>query len=239
MNGKAQRLQPVFPAGKRIHEGPIWPSFRYSVVSDVGRSEGAGQPIRMDFPVVCVGGSAGGQDAYVNILKHLPSNMGVTVVIVNHITRGPATLHEVLARHTGMPVILITTGLHIQPNHVFVIPSNFDLHVLDGAFRLEPISKPKGWPDVITIFLRSLAQNWGGKLIAVIVSGLDADGAEALREIKAVGGITIAQTPETAVWSDMPESAIKTGYVDFVLSNEDIARKILEIARIEPARDVY
>ena len=88
-----------------------------------------------------------------------------------------------------MPVALITEGLRIQPDHVFIIPSNHDLHVLDGEFHLEPISKPKGWPDVITIFLRSLAQNWDAKLIAVIVSGLDADGSDALREIKAVGGI--------------------------------------------------
>ena len=68
-------------------------------------------------------------------------------------------------------------------------------------------------------------------LVAVIVSGLDADGAEALREIKEAGGITIAQTPDTAEWSDMPESAIKTGYIDFVLSVEDIAQKIAEIAK--------
>src|ERR1019366_2414055 len=80
-----------------------------------------------------------------------------------------------------------------------------------------PISKPKGWPDVITQFLRSLAQNWDGKLVAVIVSGLDADGAEALGEIKEAGGITIAQAPDTAEWSDMPASAIKTGYIDHLI----------------------
>ena len=200
-------------------------------MSSVDRLAATGVPKRKDFPVVCVGGSAGGSDAYVTLLKHLPSDMGVAIVIVNHISRAPATLHKVLLRHTGMPVELITASLRIQPNHVFIIPSNCDLHILDGEFHLEPISKPRGWPDVITIFLRSLAQNWDGKLIAVIVSGLDADGAEALREIKAVGGITIAQTPETAEWSDMPVSAIKTGYVDFVLSPEEIAQKIAQIAR--------
>jgi two-component system, chemotaxis family, protein-glutamate methylesterase/glutaminase len=84
---------------------------------------------------------------------------------------------------------------------------------------------------VITVFLRSLAQYWDGKIVAVIVSGRDADGTEALRDIKEVGGITIAQTPETAEWSDMPDSAIKTGYIDFVLSAEDIAGKIAEIAK--------
>lgn len=206
----------------RLRGGPV-------VSAD--RPPATGVSKRKDFPVVCVGGSAGGSHAYVTLLQHLPPDMGVAIVVVNHITRAPATLHKVLLHHTKMPVELITEGLRIQPDHVFIIPSNHDLHVLDGEFHLEPISKPKGWPDVITIFLRSLAQNWDAKLIAVIVSGLDADGSDALREIKAVGGITIAQTPETAEWSDMPVSAIKTGYVDFVLSPEDIARKIAQIAR--------
>src|ERR1700722_7682727 len=128
-----------------------------------------------------------------------------------------------------MPVELITERLLIQPNRVFIIPSQRDLHVLDGEFRLKAISKPRGWPDVITVFLRSLASHWRGKLIAVIVSGYDGDGAVALREIKDVGGITIAQKPDTAKQPDMPASAIASGCVDFVLSPEDIARKIMEI----------
>ena len=85
-------------------------------------------------------------------------------------------LHEVLPRYTQMPVELITERLCIQPNHVFIIPADRDLHVLHGEFRLKPISKPSGWPDVITVFLRSLVQHWDGKLVAVIVSGLDGDG---------------------------------------------------------------
>jgi chemotaxis response regulator CheB len=105
------------------------------------------------------------------------------------------------------------------------------LHVLDGEFHLEPISKPRGWPDVITVFLRSLTQHWDGKLVAVIVSGLDGDGAAALRGIKDVGGITIAQKLDTAGQPDMPESAIASGCVDFVLSPEDIAREIVRIAQ--------
>src|ERR1035438_4831428 len=160
-----------------------------------------------DFPIVCVGGSAGGSASYVQLLKHLPPETGVAIVIVNHIRKTSAVLHKILPHSTKLPVELITEGLPIQPNHVFIVPANCDLHVLGGAFRLRPISKPKGWPDVITIFLRSLARNWGGKLIAVIVSGLDADGTEALREIKEAGGITIAQAPDSAEWSDMPAHA--------------------------------
>ena len=181
------------------------------------------------FPIVCVGGSAGGLDAYIRLLKHLPADMGVAIVIVNHLRTVATMLHEILPHYTKMSVELITEKLDIEPNHVFIIPSNRDLHVLDGEFRLKPISKPHGWPDVITVFMLSLAKNWDGKLIAVIVSGYDGDGADALKSIKEAGGITIAQKPDTASQPDMPESAIASGYIDFVLSPEDIAGKIIQI----------
>ena len=186
-----------------------------------------------NFPVVCVGGSAGGLDAYIRLLDHLPAEMGVAVVIVNHVRNTATRLHEILPSHTSMPVELITDRLDIQPDHVFIIPSHHDLHVEDGEFRLRPVSKPQGWPDVITVFLKSLARHWDGKVVAVIVSGLDGDGAEALSGIRKVGGITIAQRLETASQPDMPASAIDSGFVDFVLSPEEIARKIVSIARAE------
>lgn len=186
-----------------------------------------------DFPIVCVGGSAGGLDAYIRLLKNLPADMGVAIVIVNHITIMATHLHEILPNFTTMPVDLITENLLIEPNHVFVIPENRDLHVLDGEFLLKPISKPRGWPDVITVFLRSLAGCWDGKLIAVIVSGYDGDGAAALCAIREVGGTTIAQKPRTASQPDMPESAIASGCVDFILSPEDIAKEVMRIAFAE------
>lgn len=121
--------------------------------------------------------------------------------------------------------------MDIRPNHVFIIPPQRDLHVLDGEFHLQPISKPRGWPDMITVFLHSMTQHWDGKIIAVLVSGYDSDGAAALRGIKEVGGITIAQKLDTAGQPNMPESAIASGCVDFVLSPEDIAKKIVQIAQ--------
>ncbi|MDP2441349.1 chemotaxis protein CheB [Rhodoferax sp.] len=186
-----------------------------------------------NFPIVCVGGSAGGLDAYIRLLKCLPADMGVAIVIVNHITLFPTQLHEVLPPFTPMPVELITENLVIEPNHVFIIPANRDLHVEDGVFHLKPISKPRGWPDVITVFLKSLTAYWDGKLIAVIVSGYDGDGAAALCGIKEAGGITLAQKLGTAIQPDMPESAIESGCIDFVLSPEDIAKEIVRIAQRE------
>ena len=144
-----------------------------------------------DFPIVCVGGSAGGLDAYIRLLQNLPADMGVAVVIVNHISLMPTHLHEVLPRFTTVPADLITENLLIEPDHVFIIPENRDLQVIDGEFRLKPISNPRGWPDAITVFLSSLTRSWDGKLIAVIVSGYDEDGAAALCGIKEVAALLL------------------------------------------------
>ena len=185
-----------------------------------------------DFPVVCVGGSAGGLDAYIRLLQNLPADLGAAVVIVNHLRTVATLLHEILPDYTTMPVDLITEDLQIRPGRVFIIPPQRDLHLLDGKFRLKPISKPRGWPDVITVFLRSLTQHWNGRLIAVIVSGYDGDGAEALCAIRDVGGVTIAQRLDTAGQPDMPASAIDTGCIDHVLSPEDIGAEIRRIVKM-------
>lgn len=186
-----------------------------------------------NFPIVCVGGSAGGLDAYIRLLQNLPSDMGIAIVIVNHIRNMPTRLHEILPNNTKMPVELISEDLIIKPNHVYIIPENRDLHVKSGRFNLKPISKPRGWPDVITVFLKSLTSFWDGKLIAVIVSGYDGDGSAALSGIKEVGGITIAQKLTTADHPEMPKSAIASGFIDYVLSPEDIAKAIISISALE------
>ena len=183
-----------------------------------------------NLPIVCVGGSAGGLDAYARLLNNLPADLGVAIVIVNHMRTVATRLHQILPNYTPMPVELISDRLDVRPNCVFIIPENRDLHVLNGEFRLKPISKPRGWPDVITVFLRSLTENWTGQLIAVIVSGYDGDGAAALCDMRDVGGITIAQKLDTAAQPDMPQSAIDSGCIDFILSPEEIAQEIRRIA---------
>jgi chemotaxis response regulator CheB len=98
------------------------------------------------FPLVCVGGSAGGLDAYMRLLWNWPADLGAAIVIVNHLRATATLLHEILPRHTQMPVALISEGPHVKPNCVFIIPPQRDLHVLNGEFRLRPISKPRGGP---------------------------------------------------------------------------------------------
>jgi two-component system chemotaxis response regulator CheB len=188
------------------------------------------------FPVVCVGGAASSPEGYVELIRHLPADLGVAIVIINHIRMIATVLSETLPRYTKMPIEVITEKLVLQPNRVFILLAERDLHILDGEFRLKTISKPKGWPDVITVFLRSLATNWDGQLIAVILSGYDGDGAGGLRAVKDVGGINIAQDIETSGQPDMPLSAISSGCVDFILPVRNIAEEIGRIARAVKAK---
>jgi two-component system, chemotaxis family, protein-glutamate methylesterase/glutaminase len=190
---------------------------------------------RACFPVVCVGGAASSPEGYIELVRHLPADLGVAIVIINHLRMIATLLHESLPRYTKMPIEEIGDKLVLQPNRVFILQAERDLHVLNGEFRLKTISKPKGWPDVITVFLRSLAQNWDGQLIAVILSGYDGDGAGALRAVKDVGGITMAQSIETSGQPDMPLSAISSGCVDFILPIRNIAEEIGRIARVAKA----
>ena len=183
-----------------------------------------------NFPLICIGGSAGGLAAYIKLLQCLPAKLNAAVIIVNHITIAPTMLHEVLARFSAMPVTLITEGLPIHADQVYIIPSNRDLHIALDHFHLEEISKPRGWPDVITVFFRSVIENWRGKTVAVVLSGYDGDGAAAMCSIQALGGVTIAQRPATAAQPDMPESAIATGCIDFILSPEEIALEIRQLS---------
>ncbi|TYQ19942.1 UNVERIFIED_ORG: CheB methylesterase [Zoogloea ramigera] len=187
--------------------------------------------VNSNFPTVCVGGPAGGLDAYMRLLRHLPADMGLAIVIVNRITMAPTMLRHALAHIAPMPVELIENGMAVVPDRVFVIPSNRDLHIDAASFRLAPVSKPRGWPEVITVFLKSVARSWDGQIVAVIVSGYDDDGADALCGIRDAGGIADAQQLSTARQPDMPESAIATGCIDFILTPEGIAAHFVRIAR--------
>src|SRR3954453_17257533 len=98
-----------------------------------------------DFLIGFVGGSAGGLNAYTRLLSCLPADLGIAVVVVNHMRTAATMLHKILPDFTKMPVTLITDSLSVSPNNVYIIPENRDLHILDGEFRLEPLSKPWGW----------------------------------------------------------------------------------------------
>jgi len=182
--------------------------------------------------VVCFGASAGGYEAYCTILSLLPADTGMAYIIVHHQPADQRSLLvELLPRSTKMPVALITDGEVVKANHVYVVPSGMQATMDGDVFRIFPLVKPPGWPKNISVFLRSLAVDRQKRAIAVILSGYDSDGATALASIKAAGGLVFAQSFETAKQPDMPQSAVKTGCVDRVLTPPGIADALELIGR--------
>jgi two-component system, chemotaxis family, protein-glutamate methylesterase/glutaminase len=190
----------------------------------------AAQVKQAHFPIVCLGSSAGGLTPCLRIIEKLPRDLGLAIVLVRH-GRKQIYLPEIVRQHTEMPVLSIRQGLQVEPRYFYITPPNWYLMVSESRFQLNRQSKPHGWPDIITQFLESLAKSWPGPVVAVILSGLAADGVAALQAVKAAGGITIAQKVETAHYPDMPLNAIKSGCVDYVLPPGAIARALVKIAR--------
>jgi two-component system CheB/CheR fusion protein len=184
------------------------------------------------FPVVGVGASAGGLDAFTKLLKNLPANTGMAFVLIQHLDpKHVSLLPELLARATAMPVVEIGDGKRIAPNHVYVMPPNYSLAMLHGVLHLMPRPDEYGKHLPIDDFLRSLAEDRQSNAIGVILSGTASDGTLGMKAIKAEGGITFAQSEESAEYDGMPHSAIAAGHVDFVLTPEDIGKELVRIAR--------
>ena len=184
------------------------------------------------FPVVGVGASAGGLEAFTQLLTHLPADTGMAIVLVQHLdpTQG-SLLSEILARTTPMPVQAIADDMAIAPNQVYVIPPNHLLTLEGGRLRLQPRVASQRINKAIDRFFESLARDRGDKAIGVVLSGGDSDGTLGLEAIKAAGGITFAQSEASAQVRSMPHMAIATGQVDFVLPPEEIAATLANLSR--------
>src|ERR1700722_17441979 len=182
----------------------------------------------MTIPVVGIGASAGGLEAFSSLLARLPATAGLAFIFVQHLdSKRRSNLTEMLARVSAMPVRQVADGMQIQPDHLYVIQPDTELELAGTALRMTarpPASKGVHMP--IDRFLRSLAQECGGAPIAVILSGAGTDGAAGLQAVKAVGGLTFAQDPGTAKFASMPEAAIESGCVDLVMSTDAIAEAL-------------
>jgi two-component system CheB/CheR fusion protein len=179
------------------------------------------------LPIVGIGASAGGLDAFTRLLQHLPADTGFAFVLVQHLDAShPSSLSEILGRATSMPVADATDGAAVEPNRVYVIPANTELTVVDRTLRLGPRSASAA-PRPIDRFLQSLARDCGSRAVGVILSGNGADGSDGLMAIRAAGGMTFAQDPSSAEFPSMPSMAAAAG-ADVILPAEDIA---LELAR--------
>lgn len=182
------------------------------------------------FPIVGVGASAGGLEAFTQLLQALPGDTGMGFVLVQHLAPShPSALAEILARAAKMPVMEVHDEPTIEPNHVYVIPPDRSMIMAGGKLQLLPRAS-HGAHHPIDQFFRTLAEVQRHQAIGVVLSGTATDGTLGLEAIKAEGGITFAQDA-TAQHAGMPHSAIASGCVDFVLSPDEIAAEIIRIAR--------
>ena len=183
------------------------------------------------FPVVGIGASAGGLEAFTELLKHLPTDTGLGFVLVQHLDpQHESALTQLLSRATSMPVCEVTNNLSVEANHVYVIPPNTTLSIAAGALKLQARKKRRTPTRSIDSFFESLAQDQRERAIGVVLSGTASDGTVGLEAIKAEGGITFAQD-DSAKYDSMPRSAVAAGCVDFVLSPANIANELARIAK--------
>lgn len=183
------------------------------------------------FPIVCIGMSAGGIEPLQTLFRGLAPDTGMAFVVIHHLRAGYRThLPEILSGCTSMPVELVNARVSFEPNHVYVITPGQEIGLTDGSFTSQPRAKVHGWTNIISVFLSSLTRS-RHRGVAVILSGMDEDGAEALKLFKQHGGTTIAQAPNTAGCRSMPQAAIKTGVVDYILEPEAIAGQLETIAK--------
>ncbi len=198
-------------------------------------SAGARPTSADSFPVVGIGASAGGLEPLTTFLKALSPDIGMAIVIIQHLApRHESALTQLLSRATALPVREVIDGVTVEPNHVYVIPPDRIMTVRGPSLSLIPREDSPAPHHPIDEFFLSLARERGAAAIGVVLSGSGSDGTNGLKAIKTEGGITFAQDPDTAGWAAMPASAIAAGAADFVLSPAAIA---VELARI--GRDPY
>ncbi|CAN5757449.1 hypothetical protein BH18ACI4_BH18ACI4_17640 [soil metagenome] len=207
-------------------------SVALSRLSAAGNRSDSSRAPDESFPVVGIGASAGGLEAFRQFLEHLPVDTGMAFVLVQHLDPShESILTELLSRSTRIPVIEVSDGMRVEPDHVYVIPRNTNMTIEDGVLRLLLREEARGLHRPIDYFLRSLSEDQSHRPIGVILSGTASDGTLGLEAIKAEGGITFAQDPKSAKYDGMPRSAAAAGHVDFILTPEGIAKELARISR--------
>jgi len=186
-------------------------------------------------PVCAIGASAGGVTALRTLFQLLPTNLGLAYVVIIHLTPDyPSVLSEILAGCTRMPVLQVTDGPTLKPDHVYVIPPDRELVIEGDRVTARPFSEPHGRRTPIDMFFSSVASARGDG-IAVVMSGAGADGATGIRAIKAGGGVVMVQEPVEADFGSMPRNAIATGDADFVAPLARLVEQLVEVARSKEA----
>jgi two-component system, chemotaxis family, CheB/CheR fusion protein len=184
------------------------------------------------FPIVGVGASAGGLEAFMQLLRPLPIDIGLAFILIQHLDPArESMLAELLSRVTPMLVQPVQDGKTVAPNQVYVTPPHADVVITNRVLKLIPRTETRGLHMPIDVFFRSLAQDQGHHAIGIILSGAGSDGALGLQAIKDHGGLTFVQDEGTAAFSGMPHSAVMHGPVDVIRAPEGLAQELIQVAR--------
>jgi two-component system CheB/CheR fusion protein len=193
-------------------------------------SSGALDPSHLAFPVVGIGASAGGLQAVKRFFDNMPNDNGMAFVVIFHLSPDhQSSAGKLIEQVTKMPVVQVQSAVPIQKNHIYVISPAQHLSMNDGYLRVVPQEPRRGGPVTIDLFFRDLADVHQERAFCLVLSGTGSDGAVGLSRIKEQGGITLAQLPSDAEFDGMPQAAIDTGMVDFVLPVVEMPQKILEL----------
>ena len=180
-------------------------------------------------PVVGIGASAGGLDAFKRFFAAMPADSGIAFVLIPHLDpKHESLMVELIARHTTMPVVEAVDGMAVEANRVYILPPNKYMTIAGGVLRLTGPVERGGLQTSIDLFLRSLAQDKQEKAVCIILSGTGSHGALGLKAVKASDGMAMVQDPSTAEYPRMPQSAIATGLADYVLPVEKMPEELIK-----------
>ena len=192
----------------------------------------SGPETKVIFPIVGIGASAGGLEAFEKFFTNLPPDTGMAFVLVQHLDpTHKSILSELIKRYTSMKVVEVEDGMLVEPNSVFVIPPNRYMGILHGKLHLlEPTALP-GHRTPIDYFFRTLAEDQKENAICIVLSGTGTEGTLGLRTVKGEGGMGMVQDPGSAKYDGMPRNAIATGLADYILPAEQMPEQLIEYAR--------
>ena len=220
-----KKSSPPQPPKRKSRRSPPPPT----TATDDGAAEHDGSDKR--FPIVGIGASAGGLEAFIELLRALPIDTGMGFVFIQHLDPDhESALTQILSRATSLPVHEITNDERVLANHVYVIPRDSTLSIAGGVLKLHPRPRERTPHRPIDSFFESLAQDQLERAVGVVLSGTANDGMMGLEMIKAEGGITFAQD-DSSKFDSMPRSAIAAGCVDLVLSPAEIAKELARVAK--------
>jgi two-component system CheB/CheR fusion protein len=188
-------------------------------------------PPRLPFPVVAIGGSAGGLEAFIEFFKAMPADAGMAYVVVQHLPpEHESLIPEILGRHTRMPVHAIEDGMRLEANHVYPIRPGHTLLVKHGRLHLTESTAKRGHGRPVDDLFRSLAEEQRERAICIVMSGMGSNGSAGAAEVRAVGGLTIAQEPESAKFPSMPQHLIAANLADLILRPQEMPAALLKYA---------